>query len=601
VDEKRFDQITRALTGSSDRREAIKTILGTGVAGALGAFGLAEAAAKTSQKKGKANKGKANKSKQSAHNKQKIHAQDQCSATDPNTCRQIGHPCEGQQATCCCATDLSSCIKGSGNGASHRCCASGDQSCGPDPCCASDEECCGDPSNPTGCAKKGHCPTCTSECSGDTPTCCGTTCVDLETDEANCGECGNQCQSEETCSNGLCCPNGQTNCNGTCITSDQCCADQDCTAGGECQSGTCDSSTNTCSYTNEPDNTSCNLSSTDSKGKRRKGKATHAQGATGVCCNGVCTDETTCPCINPQTCDNENPCCANFDCDNSGKCVATCTNPQTCDNQNHCCAGFDCDNSGKCVATCAAEGHPCVGQGNVCCDGLICGPAPNPGHDLRCCDPTKDPINCVPICTPESCDAKQCLVCSPEGVCVPKCPLGQQCDNNGNCVPTPCTPDNCNPDNCLTCTPSGQCVSTCTGGTTCNGQGQCTGGGGGGGGGGGCTAAICNPSMCLTCNANGQCVSLCPFGQTCAPSGICVTLPTGCQTDADCGLGGICTNGICFVTSTCPAGESNLQCCYNAVKKACRHRGGTQPGHGGGGHKCRVRGKKRCRQNFQNT
>jgi hypothetical protein len=158
-------------------------------------------------------------------------------------------------------------------------------------------------------------------------------------------------------------------------------------------------------------------------------------------------------------------------------------------------------------------------------------------------------------------------------------------------VPTPCTPENCNPNNCLTCNQSGQCVSTCSNGQVCNGHGQCTGGGG-------CTPAICSPSLCLTCNASGQCVSLCPFGQTCAPNGTCVALPTGCQTDADCGLGGICTNGICFVTSTCPAGESNLKCCFNAIKKACRHRGGVPTGNG---HDCRKKGKQRCKQNFGNT
>jgi Cys-rich repeat protein len=79
-----------------------------------------------------------------------------------------------------------------------------------------------------------------------------------------------------------------------------------------------------------------------------------------------------------------------------------------------------------------------------------------------------------------------------------------------------------------------------------------------------------------------------------------MAIPSGCTTDGQCGLGGICQNGICFVTSTCPAGVSNYECCRQAVKKACRHRGGSHSPHGDG-HECRKKGKKRCRENFGNT
>jgi hypothetical protein len=104
----------------------------------------------------------------------------------------------------------------------------------------------------------------------------------------------------------------------------------------------------------------------------------------------------------------------------------------------------------------------------------------------------------------------------------------------------------------------------------------------------------------LICNGN-QCVPKCSPGQNCDANLNCVSVPSGCQSDAQCGMGGICTGGICFVTSSCPAGISNYECCRLAVKKACRHQGAGGHDRGLGGHVCRQRGKRRCRENFGNT
>lgn len=50
---------------------------------------------------------------------------------------------------------------------------------------------------------------------------CGSACVDLRADGANCGACGLSCPSAETCSSGRCsgggCPTGAVDCSGTCI------------------------------------------------------------------------------------------------------------------------------------------------------------------------------------------------------------------------------------------------------------------------------------------------------------------------------------------------------------------------------------------------
>jgi hypothetical protein len=65
---------------------------------------------------------------------------------------------------------------------------------------------------------------CSNYCANNVCTCspgqtnCNGTCVDLQTNNNNCGTCGNVCPSGATCSGGQClCPPGLTNCNGTCV------------------------------------------------------------------------------------------------------------------------------------------------------------------------------------------------------------------------------------------------------------------------------------------------------------------------------------------------------------------------------------------------
>ena len=85
---------------------------------------------------------------------------------------------------------------------------------------------------------------------GDPPSCpagqteCSGTCQDLQTDEMNCGGCGNVCASGQTCEQGQCsappppCPTGQTLCNGTCVDT-QSNASHCGACGTVCPSGTC--------------------------------------------------------------------------------------------------------------------------------------------------------------------------------------------------------------------------------------------------------------------------------------------------------------------------------------------------------------------------
>jgi hypothetical protein len=60
---------------------------------------------------------------------------------------------------------------------------------------------------------------CQLTCGGGT-TKCGTTCVDTNTDENNCGDCGKTCVTGQNCVAGVCdlvCGGGTTKCSGTCV------------------------------------------------------------------------------------------------------------------------------------------------------------------------------------------------------------------------------------------------------------------------------------------------------------------------------------------------------------------------------------------------
>ena len=95
----------------------------------------------------------------------------------------------------------------------------------------------------------------TGKCVAGLLTKCGDTCVDLQTDLANCGACGTACATSkgEICSNGKCgqaCPVGSTKCGDKCVDTNvdrancgkcgQACGATDVCAGGTC-AGNCES------------------------------------------------------------------------------------------------------------------------------------------------------------------------------------------------------------------------------------------------------------------------------------------------------------------------------------------------------------------------
>jgi len=154
-------------------------------------------------------------------------------------------------------------------------------------------------------------------------------CANTQSDEANCGSCGNACPAGNVCSSGKCglsCQLGLTNCNGTCVDEKSDNANcgacgKACPAGEVCSGGTC--------------GLTCQSGLTD--------------------CNGTCVDEQTdnANCGNCGTTCPAGQACSTGKCSltcQSGltNCSGTCTNPQ-----------FDPNNCGKCGTACGA-GQACV-------------------------------------------------------------------------------------------------------------------------------------------------------------------------------------------------------------------------------------------------
>lgn len=169
-------------------------------------------------------------------------------------------------------------------------------------------------------------------------------CADFDTDNANCGSCGNSCGQGEVCSMGSCqttCQSNQTQC--TDSNGNAYCADlqgdndncgscgTSCAAGESCQSGscqtTCGSGQTKCTPANQPNY--CTDTSTD---PNNCGSCGNQCGSGEFCSGGTCTvtcqtDETLCA----GQSGGKNYCAVTTsDRDNCGSCGNSCAGNQDC-------------------------------------------------------------------------------------------------------------------------------------------------------------------------------------------------------------------------------------------------------------------------------
>jgi len=232
-----------------------------------------------------------------------------------------------------------------------------------------------------------------------------TFCTDLDTDEDNCGECGNACRSDQVCEDGHCtCSHVTDPCDGVCVNirfdPENC---------GNCNHRCSDSQNPDCCYgqctnvlTDENNCGGCNLPGTatqkcpegficcDGQCRNPKTDQWHCGdcdtecGASGVCCNGICSWPSFEPGIDQceacgLNCDPETQRCCDGQCvniledeRNCGECGKWCNETYT-----RCCDG-DCHDLQRGVNLDESERGFCGTCGNMCTWYNDC-------SDRRCC------------------------------------------------------------------------------------------------------------------------------------------------------------------------------------------------------------------------
>jgi predicted CxxxxCH...CXXCH cytochrome family protein len=343
-----------------------------------------------------------------------------------------------------------------------------------------------------------------ADCKGDAKV-CGGSCVQLASDNLNCGACGAACATGQVCSQGRCaltCAAGLLECGGGCVdprsdrafcgASGACAgstAGTPCAAGQVCSNGTCA--------------LSCQAGLVD--------------------CGGTCVDPMT----------SRTHCGASGSC-GVGSAGATCAPGQLCSSglcALSCQAGLT-ECSGKCVdrqsdpANCGTCGNGCL-AGQVCSAG-VCTLSCQAGLlncGGKCVDPATDRSFCGATGSCSGGEAGQ--VCAPGHLCggtacAVSCQAGLA-DCGGACVDTSIDPAHCGAD------------LACAGGTACGPSQACRSGG---------CWDLC-PAGQLVCD--GACTDPSANSLHCGASGDCA----GANAGVACGAGEACVTGGCLAASSC--------------------------------------------------
>ncbi len=255
-----------------------------------------------------------------------------------------------------------------------------------------------------------------SVCAGG-QTFCGTSCVDTNVDNTNCGTCGTSCPTGQSCQVGVCrasCAAGQTLCGTTCVTLDSDPANcgtcgTACPSGQMCSAGrcalTCASPRVVC--TDSAGAMGCVDTLTDASNCGVCGSAcTAGQSCVAGTCRLVCpSGQTACggACVDTNT--------SNANC---GGCGTACPTGQSCAVgmcRRDCAAGETrcgdaCVNTQTSSANCGACGTACT-SGRTCVAGACACPTGQTLCGTACLDLQTDVANC--------------------GSCANACPTGQVC------------------------------------------------------------------------------------------------------------------------------------------------------------------------------
>lgn len=252
---------------------------------------------------------------------------------------------------------------------------------------------------------------------------CGTTCVDLRTSAAHCGECESPCAPGELCSSGTCgheCTGPYLECDGACVdarTNSSHCGECDnaCSAGTPCFGGDCGCPDDTLLCTGrcvDPSSDNAHCGACDSP-----------CAADELCVSGGCVPAANgCPLT-----DCEGGC---VDTQNSvahcGGCGEQCAAGQRCSEGECECVEADkvrcgtrCADLQKDAAHCGECGNPCT-DGYPCTDGACACPEGETLCDGACVDTESSALHCG------ACDAP----CAEEETCVTgRCsrPVGDDC------------------------------------------------------------------------------------------------------------------------------------------------------------------------------
>jgi hypothetical protein len=332
--------------------------------------------------------------------------------TDPTNCGGCGKKCAAGES---CSGELCRCAGGSACTGTTICCTNGcidtatdafncggcGQACNPGETCAGGHcTCGGGAACGTGgvccaggvCSATGSCAcgVAGSMCSAP-KTCCDATlgtCVNLENDDAHCGDCNKACSSPLHCVSGACACNGvQCSSGDTCCTSG--CAslmtdpvncggcDRRCAPGETCAMGACVCGGTPC----QSGQTCCSSMASTSQMCVDTSSDSHNCGFCGNRCNiGEQCSGGNCSCAGGPSCVGNQTCCqdgcfdlsadpghcgaCNMPCPNGsacmmGRCVTTSCDPSCAVNGNQCV-------NGQCLCN---NGPACTGQGIMCCAG----------------------------------------------------------------------------------------------------------------------------------------------------------------------------------------------------------------------------------------